>query len=76
MENYRNEEAYLHLLNFVLENGIKKDTRNGITYSHFGSLMKFDVNNGMTFPLLTTKKVFFRGIVEELLWFLRGSTNS
>ena len=76
MENYRNEEAYLHLLNFVLENGIKKETRNGITYSHFGSLMKFDVNNGMTFPLLTTKRVFFRGIVEELLWFLRGSTNS
>lgn len=76
MESYRNEEAYLHLLNFVLKNGIKKETRNGITYSYFGSLMKFDVNNGMTFPLLTTKRVFFRGIVEELLWFLRGSTNS
>lgn len=76
METYKNEEAYLNLLKIVLENGIKKDTRNGITYSHFGSLMKFDVNNGTTFPLLTTKRVFFRGIVEELLWFLRGSTNS
>jgi len=76
METYRNEKAYLQLLDFVLKNGIKKDTRNGITYSHFGSLMKFDVNNGETFPLLTSKKVFFRGIVEELLWFLRGSTNS
>jgi len=76
METYKNEGAYLNLLKFVLDNGIKKETRNGITYSHFGSLMKFDVNNGITFPLLTTKKVFFRGIVEELLWFLKGSTNS
>jgi thymidylate synthase len=76
METYRNEEAYLNLLKFILTNGTKKETRNGITYSHFGSLMKFDVNDGLTFPLLTTKKVFFRGIVEELLWFLRGSTNS
>ena len=76
MESYRNEEAYLNLLKFIFNNGVKKETRNGITYSHFGTLIKFDVNDGKTFPLLTTKKVFFRGIVEELLWFLRGSTNS
>jgi len=70
------EKGYLILLKFILNYGIKKETRNGFTYSYFGSLLRFDVNNGNTFPLLTTKKVFFRGIVEELLWFLRGSTNS
>ena len=74
MEN--NEKGYLNLLSFILNNGVKKETRNGFTYSHFGSLLRFDVNNGDSFPLLTTKKVFFRGIVEELLWFLRGSVNS
>lgn len=71
-----NEKGYLNLLSFILNNGVKKETRNGFTYSHFGSLLRFDVNNGDSFPLLTTKKVFFRGIVEELLWFLRGSVNS
>ena len=71
-----NEQGYLNLLKEVMENGAKKETRNGITYSHFGSLLRFDVNDGKTFPLLTTKKVFYKGIVEELLWFLRGSTNS
>lgn len=72
----KNEKAYLSLLKEVLNNGIKKDTRNGITFSSFGALLRFDINNGKSYPLLTTKKVFFRGIVEELLWFLRGSTNS
>jgi len=71
-----NEKGYLELLEDVYKNGIRKENRNGFTYSLFGSLLKFKVNNGETFPLLTTKKVFFRGIVEELLWFLRGSTNS
>lgn len=70
------EKAYLNLLKDVYDNGIQKENRNGFTYSTFGSLLKFNVNNGNSFPLLTTKKVFFRGIVEELLWFLRGSTNS
>jgi len=72
----KNEKGYLELLKFVLENGIRKETRNGFTYSYFGGLLRFDGNDGLSFPLLTTKKVFFRGIVEELLWFLRGSVNS
>lgn len=72
----RNEKGYLALLKDIYDNGIKKDNRNGFTYSSFGAILKFNVNNGLSFPLLTTKKVFFRGIVEELLWFLRGSTNS
>ena len=76
MELIANERGYLNLLNFILNNGTKKETRNGFTYSHFGSLLRFNINDGQSFPLLTTKKVFIRGIVEELLWFLRGSTNS
>jgi len=71
-----NELGYLNLLEDVLNNGEKKETRNGITYSIFGALLRFDVNEGLNFPLLTTKKMFFKGIVEELLWFLRGSVNS
>jgi len=72
----RNEKGYLALLKDVNDNGIRRDNRNGFTISSFGAILKFNVNNGLSFPLLTTKKVFFRGIVEELLWFLRGSTNS
>jgi len=69
------ENKYLELLNIVKCEGIKKETRNGITYSYFGHLLKFDISNNI-FPLLTTKKMFYRAIVEELLWFLRGSCNS
>jgi len=71
-----NESGYINLLKDVLYNGEKMQTRNGVTYSKFASLLRFNTNNGDTFPLLTSKRVFFRGIVEELLWFLRGSTNS
>jgi len=70
------EIEYLKLLKEVLNNGIYRENRNGFTYSYFGSILKFDIDNGNKFPLITTKKVFFRGIVEELLWFLKGSTNS
>jgi thymidylate synthase len=70
-----NESNYLELLKLVKNNGFKKNTRNGITYSSFGHLLKFDISNNIL-PLLTTKKMFFKGIVEELLWFLRGSVNS
>ena len=72
----RNEKGYLELLKEVNNNGIRRENRNGFTYSSFGSILKFDLNGGETFPLLTTQRVFFRGIVEELLWFLKGSTNS
>lgn len=68
------EINYLEFLKLVKNTGIKKTTRNGITYSHFAHLLKFDISD--KFPLLTTKKMFFKGIVEELLWFLRGSVNS
>jgi thymidylate synthase len=71
---YKNESGYIELLKNTL-NGYKKTTRNGNVFSQFGCMVKFD-NIGDNFPLITTKKMFFRGIVEELLWFLRGSTNS
>jgi thymidylate synthase len=72
---YNNEIGYIDLLRDVLTNGEKKNTRNGYVISIFGSMINFkDIN--ISFPLITTKKVFFRGIVEELLWFLRGSTNA
>jgi len=70
---FENEVGYLNLLKETLNNGDIKTTRNGVVYSKFGCMIKFnDINN---FPLITTKKMFFRGIVEELLWFLRGSTD-
>ena len=68
------ETQYLDMLEMIINTGHRRQTRNAITYSKFGKTLEFDLQNG--FPLLTTKKVFFRGIVEELLFFLRGDTNS
>jgi thymidylate synthase len=72
---YSSEEGYLQLLKDTLNDGENRDTRNGLVISRFGCMVNFK-NIGTSFPLLTTKKMFFRGIVEELLWFLRGSTNA
>lgn len=68
------ETQYLELLQDVLETGDKRNTRNSSTYSKFGLRLQFDLTTG--FPLLTTKRVYWKGVVEELLWFLRGSTCS
>jgi dihydrofolate reductase/thymidylate synthase len=67
------EYRYLSLLqkSFAFE---PRETRNAPVFSGFGKVLKFDLSKG--FPLLTTKKMFFRGIIEELLFFLRGSTNT
>lgn len=66
--------AYLDLLRDVQANGVGKDDRTGTgTRSVFGRQLRCDLSAG--FPLLTTKKVFLRGIIHELLWFIRGDTN-
>ena len=69
------EYQYLDLLRDILDNGFEKHEFNsGIAIkSVFGRSMRFDLSKG--FPLLTTKKVFLRGIIHELLWFLRGDVN-
>jgi len=65
---------YLDLLEIVLKNGVEKRDRTGTgTLSVFGHQARYDLTNG--FPLLTTKKLFVKAIVYELLWFLRGDTN-
>ncbi|GAA0444549.1 thymidylate synthase [Lentibacillus halophilus] len=70
----KGERGYLDLCKYILEYGTKKmDRTNTGTYSVFGSQIRFKLNEG--FPLLTTKKVPFRLITSELLWFIRGDTN-
>lgn len=75
MNSFKNEKGYLELLQDVINNGENKNTRNGNVISSFGKSIYF-YNINIEFPLLTTKKMFLKGIIEELLWFLRGSTNA
>ena len=68
------EQAYLDLLKEILEFGRYKDDRTKTgTKSVFGRQIRFDLSKG--FPLLTTKKVYLRGIIHELLWFIKGESN-
>jgi len=68
------ENQYLNLLKDILENGVKKEDRTGTgTISVFGRQIRHKMSDG--FPLITTKKMYWNGIVTELLWFLRGDTN-
>ena len=68
-------QQYLNLLQEVSEKGAVKSDRTGTgTVSLFGKQMRFDLNLG--FPLVTTKKIYLRAIILELLWFLKGSTNN
>jgi thymidylate synthase len=69
------EMSYLDLMKTILEKGSSNNDRTGVgTLSIFGSMLKYDLRN--SFPLSTTKKMFFRGIFEELLFFLSGQTDN
>lgn len=68
-------KSYLELLRQVRESGTYKEDRTGTgTYSQFGAQLRFRLTDG--FPAVTTKKLFFKSVVTELLWFLRGDSNT
>ena len=67
------DKQYLDILKDIIDNGVWKNTRSGRVKSVFGRTMRFNLSEGL--PLLTTKKVFTKGIIYELLWFLKGDTN-
>lgn len=70
----KTDKVYINLLNDIIEEGENKNDRTATgTKSVFGRMIRFDLEEG--FPLLTTKKVYWKGIVTELIWFLRGETN-
>ena len=75
-KNEINEEEYqyLNLLNKVLEEGLETESRNSKVFSLFGEKMVYDLSKG--FPLLTTKRVGYKTVLRELLWFIRGSTSN
>lgn len=75
MKNNHPENQYLDLMKELLEKGDRQeDAQSGaVTYSLFGRQIRFDLSEG--FPLLTTKKVYWRGVLHELYWFLSGQTN-
>ncbi|XP_044749333.1 thymidylate synthase-like isoform X1 [Coccinella septempunctata] len=69
------ENQYLGHIQNILNKGVERGDRTGVgTLSIFGAQMRYSLRE--SFPLLTTKRVFWRGVVEELLWFIRGSTNA
>ena len=68
------DRKYTKLLQDILDNGIEKKDRTGTgTISVFGRQIRHKMSEG--FPLLTTKKMYMKGVITELLWFLRGDTN-
>ena len=69
------DQEYKRLVQDVISNGIERNDRTGIgTLSVFGRSMRFNLQDG--FPLLTTKRVYFKGVVEELLWMIKGCTDA
>jgi thymidylate synthase len=69
------EYQYLNLMQELIDNGIKQEDKGtgDITYSLFGRQMRFDLSE--SFPLLTTKRVYWKGLLEELYWFISGQSN-
>lgn len=72
---YHDEEEYLNLIRKIMKKGKVRDDRTGVgTISIFGAQMRFSLRD--QFPLLTTKRTFWRGVAEELIWFIQGNTNA
>ncbi len=67
------DKKYIKLVNEIIDTGEEKNTRAGKTKSLFGKQLRFNLKDGL--PMLTTKKMFAKGVIHELLWFLRGDTN-
>lgn len=72
-KNNHVDEQYLKLVNEIIEKGEPKDTRAGKTRSLFSRQLRFNLKEGL--PMLTTKKMFSKGVIYELLWFIKGGTN-
>ena len=68
------ENQYLELIQKIINSGEKKETRNSITYSLFGEKLEFDISKSI--PFITTKKLAWKTVIKELLWFLSGSTDN
>lgn len=76
LESNVEEMQYLDLCREIILKGVQRGDRTGTgTLSKFGTQMRFSLRDG-TLPLLTTKRVFWRGVAEELLWFIQGNTNA
>ena len=71
----KEEQQYLDLIQNILAHGTLEEGRNGNTYAIFGNSMRFSLQNGKI-PILTTKKLAWKTCLRELLWFIRGSTNN
>jgi dihydrofolate reductase/thymidylate synthase len=69
----KDEYKYLELMDTIMKQGLDVQGRNGVTKSSFGEKMVFDLSR---FPLLTTKKMGYKTILRELLWFIKGSTDN
>jgi thymidylate synthase len=75
MPHQYHDQPYLNLIETVLSTGVQKGDRTGTgTLSVFAEQMRFDISGG-SIPLLTTKKMFIRGIIHEIIWYLQGDTN-
>lgn len=75
-ESTAGEKQYLDLVRKILTRGSRRSDRTGVgVLSLFGETLRFDLSTGRV-PVLTTKRVFWKGVVEELLWFLRGETDA
>jgi len=71
----KEEKAYLSLIQKIMEEGVTKEDRTGVgTKSIFGNMMRYSLEGGVV-PLLTTKQVYIKGVIKELLWMIRGDTD-